>query len=94
VIEGNGQTLAFRSLSAASGDSHRVMDLDCKGILGMHQYRSFGFQYHAQQGSFYVQDGATEIPNSQPLLSVEDLADQVAEVLDFKYAHAALVVYL
>ena len=38
-----------------------------------------------------MQDGAAEIPNNQPLLTVDDLADQVAEVLDhFKYAHAAL----
>lgn len=34
-----------------------------------------------------MQDGATEIPDNQPLLTVEDLADQVAEVLDhFGYA--------
>lgn len=31
---------------------------------------------------FYLQDGASEIPNNEPVLSVDDLADQVAEVLD------------
>ncbi|XP_024361853.1 protein NDL3 isoform X2 [Physcomitrium patens] len=36
------------------------------------------------------QDGATEIPDNQPLLTVEDLADQVAEVLDHFGVHEAI----
>ncbi|KAG0554805.1 hypothetical protein M758_12G123400 [Ceratodon purpureus] len=33
------------------------------------------------------EDGAAEIPNNQPLLTVDDLADQVAEVLDHFKVH-------
>lgn len=44
--------------------------------------------------ALYMQDGAAEIPADLPLLSMEDLADQVAEVLDhFGYALAALILF-
>lgn len=61
--------------------------MDCTWVQGNfgHGYRvliELQYRHHAQMMIFYLQDGASEIPNNEPVLSVDDLADQVAEVLD------------
>lgn len=95
VSEGKDQTYAFCSLHAVSGISHWVMIWSPREYWACINIVQISFWYHAQYFSFHIQDGATEILSHQPLLTVDDLADQVAEVLDhFKYAPVALVVLM